>query len=183
VTFVEQPTYTRPAAAIDTDALWPRRASAKLAWRRRTPLRSCPEALGSPTGYVVRPGQCLLWPHPSHSPPAAGLFSSSVGHQGDEWVPNLSYVSVRACHPQDPGGPVGCTRLLLPRPHWSSSSPQRLDIRVSPARWFPQGPCNEAGSGSLALRPARWLAFHQQRRLLPSFRRPGHPEQASVITT
>ena len=39
------------------------------------------------------------------------------------------------------------------------------------ARWFPRGLCNEAESGSLALRPAQWLAFHQQRRLLPSFRR------------
>src|SRR6185295_15965150 len=43
--------------------------------------------------------------------------------------------------------------------------------------------CNEAGSGSLALRPARWLALLQQGRLLPSFRRPGRPGPTSVMTT
>ena len=89
--------------------------------------RSRPEALGSPTGYVVRPGRGLLWPHPSHSSPFDVLFPSSAEDFGGEWVPTLSCVSVRACHPLYPGGPVGC-RLLLPRPHWSSPSSQRLDI-------------------------------------------------------
>ena len=28
---------------------------------------------------------------------------------GREWVPNLSCVSFRTCHPQYPGGSVGCT--------------------------------------------------------------------------
>jgi len=144
--------------------------------------RSRPEALGSPAGYVVRPGQCLLWPHPSHSRPSSGLSSSSAGHHGGEWVPNLSCVSVRACHPLDPGGPDGC-RLLLPRPHWSSPSFQRLDIHSSHARWFPRGSFHEAGTGSLALRPARWLALHQQGLLQSSFRRLGHPRPATIMTT
>ena len=148
-----------------------------------TPPPSCPEALGSPAGSVVRPGPGLRWPPPSHSSPSGGLSSSSAGHAGGEWVPNLSRVSVRACHPQDPGGPVACPRLLLPRPHWSSSSPQRLDIHKPHARWFSPGPCNEAESGSLALRPARWLALHQPGLLLPSLRRPGRPGPTSVITT
>jgi hypothetical protein len=148
-----------------------------------TPPQSCPEALGSPAGSVVRPGQGLLWPHPSHSSPSGGLSSSSAGHSGGEWVPNLSRVSVRACHPQYPGGPVGCPRLLLPRPHWSSSSPQRLDLHKPQARWFSPGPCNEAESGSLALRRARGLALHQPGLLLPSLRRPGRPGPTSVITT
>src|SRR3989442_287217 len=36
--------------------------------------RSRPEALGSPTGYVVPPGHCVLWPHPSLSAPRVGLW-------------------------------------------------------------------------------------------------------------
>jgi hypothetical protein len=144
--------------------------------------RSRPEALGSPAGCVVRPGHSLLWPHPSHSPPFDSLFSSPAEHCGDEWVPNLSCMSVRACHPQNPGGPDGC-RLLLPRPHWSSPCSQRLDIHKPHARWFSRGQFHEAASGSLALRPARWLALHQQGLLQSSFRRPGHPEPTSTMTT
>lgn len=152
-------------------------------WRELLPGRSRPEALGSPAGYVVRRGQCLLWPHPRHSPPPNVLFSSSVRHLGGEWFPNLICMSFRACHPLDPGGPVGSIRLLLPRPRWSSPSPQELDIHNIRAGWFSRGSCNEAESGSLALRPARLLALHQQGRLLPSFRRTGRPEPTSVITT
>ena len=33
-----------------------------------------PEALGSPAGYAVPPGHCLLWPHPRLWPPSAGLL-------------------------------------------------------------------------------------------------------------
>ena len=68
---------------------------------------------------------------------ATGLFASSSGHEGSEWVPNLSSVSVCACHPQDPGGPIGCFRLFLPRPLWSSSSPHGLDIPRAPRTLVP----------------------------------------------
>ncbi len=37
------------------------------------PRRTSPEALGSPAGYVVPPGQCLLWPHPKLSTPPSNL--------------------------------------------------------------------------------------------------------------
>jgi hypothetical protein len=47
-----------------------------------------------------------------------------------ERVPNLICVSVRACHPQHPGGPIGSKRLLLPRPHWSSPPLYRLDTHI-----------------------------------------------------
>ena len=139
------------------------------------PTRSRPEALGSPTGCSVRPGRRLLWPHPSHSWPPCGLCIPPQGTCGGEWVPNLSYLSVRACLPQYPGEPDRCIRLLLPHPHWSSPSLPWLDIHNSTPlvlAWMR----NEAVSGSLALRPARWLALHQQGHLLPSFRRPGRPE-------
>jgi hypothetical protein len=143
-------------------------------WHSRSPVRSCPEALGSPAGYVVRPGPRLLWPHPSHSSSPDGLFASSLRHSDGEWVPNLSRMSFRTCRPQDPGGPIGCIRLLLPRPQWSSPSWQRLDVHKLHAGWFSRGKCHEAVSSSLSLRPARLLALHQQERLRPSFRRPDH---------
>jgi hypothetical protein len=151
--------------------------------RSRSLTRSCPEALGSPTGCSVRSGQCLLWPHPSHSPSSSGLFSSSGRHCDDEWVPNLSCKSVRTCHPQYPGGLIGCMRLLLPRPRWPSPHLHGLGVHESCARWFSRRKRNEAESGSLALRPARWLALHQQGHLLPSFRRSSRLESTSVITT
>jgi hypothetical protein len=181
VTFAETSLYTARSNGRPRPQL-ARKGKNLTVWGWGTALLSCPEALGSPTGYVVRPGQCLLWPHPSHSPSSDSLSSSSARPYDDEWVPNLSGVSVRGCHPQDPGGPIGCIRLLLPQPRWSSSPLQRLDIR-NPRKLVHAWLCNEAVLGSLALRPARLLALHQQRLLLPSFRRSGHPETASIITT
>ena len=150
--------------------------------RRSIPTHSRPEALGSPTGYVVRSDQCLLWPHPRHSRPSNSLFLSTVRPFGGEWFPNLLCLSVRACRHQYPGGFDRCYRLLLPDRQWSSPSPSRLDIHIS-TQLVHVWQRNEAVSGSLALRTARLLALHQQRLLLPSFRRTGRPESTSVITT
>src|SRR5713226_1278112 len=84
-----------------------------------------------------------------------------------------------------------------PAPRWTDrelmtvTSPTTLVFAISAtarhpharARWFSRGLRNEAESGSLALRPARLLALHQQGLLLPSFRRPNHSEPTSAITT
>jgi hypothetical protein len=164
--------------AAFANLLWPRGASS----RRMIPGRSHPEALGSPASYVVRPGHRLLWPHPSHSSPSRGLFASPVRHCGGEWVPNLSCLSVRACHLQDPADGSGACDCCFPDTQWSSSYLQRLDIRV-PRQMVRAWLRNEVVLSSLALRPARLLALHHQGRLLPSFRRPGRPESPSVITT
>jgi hypothetical protein len=51
------------------------------------------------------------------------------------------------------------------------------------ARWFSRGSCNEADTGSLVLRPARLLALTNKVHLLSSFRRAGHPDPTSTITT
>ena len=147
------------------------------------PTRSRPEALGSPTGYVVRSDLGLLWPHPSHSWPPRDLCIRSRSTSGGEWVPNLSCPSVRACHPQYPGGSDRSLRLTPSCPRWPSPNLSWLGIHMLSARWFSRELRNEAVSGSLALRPARWLALHQQGRLRLSFRRPGHPEPTSVMTT
>jgi hypothetical protein len=181
VTFVRRNLYTANSAVRRRQQIAPWGKSL-AASRQRSPTRSCPEALGSSTGYSVRSSRRLLWPHPSHSPSSRGLLFSSAGNGDREWVPNLSSAFVRACHPQNPGGPNGCDRLLLPRSHWSSSNLHGLDIR-NPRTLVPAWRRNEADSGSLALRPARLLALHQQGRLLPSFRRPGRPATASVMTT
>jgi len=99
-----------------------------------------------------------------------------------ERVPNLVYVSVRACHPQHPGGPIGSYDCYFPD-HTGLRHIRNGSTSTSRARWFSRGLCNEAESGSLALRPARLLALHQQGLLLPSFRRPDHSEPTSAITT
>ena len=182
MTFADTSLYTAKSD-VRSHPRWAPKGKDHTVWGWDSSSQSCPEALGSPTGCVVRPGHGLLWPHPSHSPAPGSLSSSSARSYAVERVPNLSGASFRACHPQYPGGPVGCIRLFLPQPLWSSSLSHRLDIRISHARWFPRGVPHEAESGSLALRPARWLALHQQGLLLPSFRRPGRPETASVMTT
>jgi len=71
-------------------------------------------------------------------------------------------MSVRVCHPQNPGGPTGCNWLLLRRSHWPSPSPPRLGIHSA----TPVGSrviCVTGRTGSLALRPTRLLALHQHR--------------------
>jgi hypothetical protein len=79
-----------------------------------------PEALGSPTGYIVPPDHRLLWPHPSHSPPSThlcirGWRLQPMGlHRAEsERFPNLLLVSVPSCRPPYPGGPNGCLWLCF----------------------------------------------------------------------
>ena len=90
-----------------------------------------------------------------------------------------------------------CSYMPSPLPRWTDrervtvTSPTTLVFAISAearhphtrARWFSRELRNEADSGSLALRPARLPALHQQRLLLPSFRRSGRPEPTSAITT
>ena len=45
----------------------------------RSPERSGPEALGSPAGYVVPQGHCLLWPHPRLSTSPVDLWINTTG--------------------------------------------------------------------------------------------------------
>jgi len=163
-------TYTRPKPRL----LAPLAPEGHV-WRSLSPRPFHPEALGSPIGYSVRSGLRLLWPHPSHLWPPDGLSSSSLRLPGHERFPNLSHVPFHACHPQNPGGADGCDATvaspsILVFATFAKARPPHLH-----ARWFSHGSCNEAASGSLALRPAWLLALHQQGLLRPSFRCPGHP--------
>ena len=79
-----------------------------------------PEALGSPAGYAVPPGQCLLWPHPSLSLSSThlcirGWLLQPMGqHRAEsERIPNLLPGSVPSCRPPYPGGPDGCLWLCF----------------------------------------------------------------------
>src|SRR6266487_1048282 len=115
--------------------LWPRRACVLLGGGR-SPEHSRPEALGSPAGYVVPPGLCLLRPHVPLSAPLSGLFSSSrrvssrpiTTGTAAERFPNLLCVSVLSCRLPYPGGPHGCSWLILHHAHWPSPSWHRLGI-------------------------------------------------------
>src|SRR6266403_5472490 len=58
-------------------------SSVRVLFRSRTHVRrhsrrlkphTCPVALGSASGYVVRQPHCLLWPHPSFLPAPAGFI-------------------------------------------------------------------------------------------------------------
>ena len=59
-------TYRRPESCSPANTGIPAKGNhrANAAWDRESPELSGPEALGSPAGYSVPPGRCLLWPHP-----------------------------------------------------------------------------------------------------------------------
>lgn len=117
-TFVrgEPLTYTRPRWASFVTAF-----DSVVGFRQTAPPQSipttCPVALGSRSGCVVRPDHRLLWPHPRlWSSLAAYVFFRSVGHLPKlQRFPNLLCESFPSCHPQYPDGPNGCFELVLRR--------------------------------------------------------------------
>jgi hypothetical protein len=93
-------------------------ASSGTASRRTGQFR--PEALGSPTGYVVPSDHRLLWPHPSLSLSSTHLcirgwllLPRGLPRAENERFPNLLLDSVPSCRPPYPGGPDGCFRLYF----------------------------------------------------------------------
>jgi hypothetical protein len=145
--------------------------------------QSRPEALGSPTSYVVPQGQRLLWPHPSLSNPSHSLFSSSVRDFEFERVPPFICLPFPSCHLQHPGGPKDCSWLFLHLSYQPSPSLHRLGIRFVPNRRFSGEQRNEAASSSLPLRPEGLLALLRQGLLLSSFHLLSRLIEASNITT
>ena len=145
------------------------------------PRPSRPEALGSPAGYAVPPGLRLLWPHPSLSSSPTGLSSSSDRVFRSREGPHFP---LRVCPIVPPPGPRRTGRL-----HGCSSAVRgslRL-FRTGSASAFPRSsvpawPCNEADSGSLALRPDGLLALHRPGRLLSSLHLLSRLKKASSMT-
>jgi hypothetical protein len=71
-----------------------------------------PVALGSPSGSIVRPDHCLLWPHLRLCRPPAGLWIIPSGCEPvpaqPQRVPNLLCQSLRPCRRPYSGGPHAC---------------------------------------------------------------------------
>src|ERR1022692_4026503 len=79
-----------------------------------------PEALGSPTGYIVPSDHRLLWPHPSLSSPSTHLFIRGwllqplgLPRVENKRFPNLLLVSIPSCRPpMAPTVASGCASPL-----------------------------------------------------------------------
>jgi hypothetical protein len=128
---------------------------------RRQPGHVRPEALGSPAGYAVPPGQCLLWPHPSlwltsygdlwFSPPGSSRPRYGSRRESQR-VPNLLCLAVCPCRLPYPGGPEGCAWLSLPprvslHPAWTGSAStsqfSRLQSSLDATAWTVASPPQE----------------------------------------
>jgi hypothetical protein len=118
------------------------------------PPRVRPEALGSPEGYAVLPGHCLLWPHPSlwirnraiSAFPATAPEESAQG--GDPEVPQFTPQDCPSVPSPLPRRLRECVWLLLPHERWPSPMSKRLGIRKVHFRG-----CRVR----VMLRPGRWL--------------------------
>ncbi len=76
-----------------------------------------PCGLCCPAGSLLTMASCALLLSPSRLWICGWVLQPrGLPRAENKRVPNLIGVSVHACHPQDPGGPVGCTWLLLHRP-------------------------------------------------------------------
>ena len=95
-----------------------------------------PEALGSPAGYAVPPGHCLLRPHEPLSASPSGLSSFSSRRVfalrsdkgGYREVPQFTprvFLSVPSSVPRESDGAADC---FLLHPRWPSPSLHRLGI-------------------------------------------------------
>lgn len=136
---------------------------------------SRPEALGSPAGYVVPPGHCLLWPHPRlWSPPADLCFIRRVSMAqllpiGRPELPQFTLpVFTHVPH----SVPRQTVRLLVTvtSPHILASA----IFVVARHPLYPQNPgpcgvCNEAASFALCYGPLGLLALPRPGLLLSSF--------------
>jgi hypothetical protein len=118
-----------------------------------------PEALGSPAGYAVPPGQRLLWPHPSLSVPPADLcirqrvlLSIGLNRKGTERFPNLLRTPVPSCRPPYPGGPDGC-RWLYFTVHAGLRHLRTGSASTGPHASVPVWSCNEAARFALCYGP------------------------------
>jgi hypothetical protein len=148
-----------------------------------------PEALGSPAGYAVPPGLCLLRPHEplSVSPPGLSISSRRVfvlrsdshGYREDPQFTPPVFPSVPSSVPRQS---TGAYRLFLLHPHWPSPSLHRLGICHLPAGslWVV---CDfGAATFALCYGPASCSLFTGKNFYFRAFASRGHPQGASSIT-
>ena len=148
-----------------------------------------PEALGSPAGYAVPPGLCLLWPHEPLSVSPTGLSispkrvfvlrSDRNGYREDPQFTPRVFLTVPSSVPRQSDG---ADRLFLLHPHWPSPSLQRLGICNLPAGslWVV---CDfGAATFALCYGPASCLLFTGKSFYFRAFASRGRPRRASSIT-
>ena len=148
-----------------------------------------PEALGSPAGYAVPPGLCLLWPHEPLSVSPAGLSISPKRvfvlrsdrnryREDPQFTPRV-FLTVPSSVPRQSDG---ADRLFLLHPHWPSPSLYGLGICNLPAG--PPWVVCDFGAATFALcyGPVSCSLFTGKNFYFRAFASGGRPLGASNIT-
>ena len=141
----------------------------------RTPVRlprlltphTCPVALGSASGYIVRRPHRLLWPHPSFCQPASD-YGLCAGHSWPQKVPNLLCQGLIPCRRPYSGGsraPITSLSVGVGLHPFCTGSATTL-THTPDYVWGHLRSC----SVDLMLRPGILLAPLRTGRLRPSFR-------------
>ena len=127
---------------------------------------TCPVALGSASGCIVRQPHRLLWPHPSFcAPPPVSLYASSSA--GEQKFPNLLRQGLIPCRRPYSGGsqtPMTSQSVGLGLHPFCRGSATTL-IHAPDYAWGHLRSCNV----DLMLRPGILLAPLRTGRLRPSF--------------
>jgi hypothetical protein len=148
-----------------------------------------PEALGSPVGYVVPPGLCLLWPHEplSASPPGLSISSRRVfvlrsDSNGYREVPQFTphvFPPVPSSVPrQSNGAPTVSSPFTLA----FAFSAQARHLQDLPAGFLWVGCDFGAATFALCYGPGSCLLFTDKSFYFRAFASWGRPQKTSSIT-
>jgi hypothetical protein len=151
-------------------------SSVRVLFRSRTCVRrhsrlltphTCPVALGSASGCIVRRPHCLLWPHPSLCPPPLVSLDYASGSEDEHKFPNLLCQGLIPCRRPYSGGSRAPTMSLSAglglHPFCTGSA--TTSIHTPDYVW----PHLRSCSVDLMLRPGILLAPLWTGRLRPSF--------------
>ena len=157
-------------------------SSVRVLFRSRTCVRrhsrllmphTCPVALGSASGYIVRQPHRLLWPHPSFCKPPPVYCVYASGSDDEQKFPNLLRQGLIPCRRPYSGGsrsPMTSQSVGLGLHPFCTGSATTL-IHTPDYVWSHLRSC----SVDLMLRPGILLAPLWTGRLRPSFRAVGRP--------
>ena len=144
-----------------------------------------PEALGSPAGYAVPLGLCLLWPHEplSVSPPSLSVSSRRVfvlrsDRDGYREVPQFTprvFLTVPSSVPRQSNG---APTVSSPSALAFTFSVEARHLQILPRRFSMGRLCSRGCNIRFMLRPGELLALHRQELLLSSFRFSGSPPRS-----
>ena len=152
-------------------------SSVRVLFRSRTCVRrhsrlltphTCPVALGSASGYIVRRPLRLLWPHPSFCPPPPVSLNYAGGSVNEQKFPNLLRQGLIPCHRPYSGGssaPMISWRSWLGLHPFCRGSATTI-LHTPDYVWSHSRSCNV----DLMLRPGTLLAPLWTGRLRPSLR-------------